>query len=179
MTKPLRVRRPTLDEVLAQARPGRQGRLLLTDEQRQAFSGERERRFLRILRALLRARADAAPHAHGYFPVTPTALQRVGRKVGEKTLGIKILGSLIHRAVEAGLLVRSGAYTARSRTLGDRRVPLYTLGTKATDTRCPASQPTVGKHLGVHHIQPLRWWQHGLFGDADGLPPPGVPARRL
>jgi hypothetical protein len=170
--------RPNLANVLAAVLPGRVIRVDLSPEQRRALRDPDARLALDVVRHLLGARAASVqprrpPHA---FPLTEATFQAVARKLG-RPVGIKRSRALIRRLVAEGVLEPSGSYRQRYTTQGSTgyRVGLYRL---AVGVASALMQRAVGSRRRVKRRQQLRWWQHPLFGDLFGLPPPHLGPQR-
>jgi hypothetical protein len=89
---------------------------------------------------------------------------------------------MIRRLRACNLLQDAGSYRQRYSTLSVSgfRVSLYRIEKAAAAFR-PKDQPPIGKRLSSRvrfgpRFRP-RWWQHELFGDASGRPPPGLKPR--
>jgi hypothetical protein len=151
----------------------------------------------RVLRTLLRARAEAVyPNTPPLtFPFTEDAFTRVARCAGTP-VGQKHARRLIALAISSGLIVRDDSYKARR----GYRVPLYRLGCRITRMhrrgdgnvgadalRFAQEHTAVGTGAVVkprRRRERVRFWLDGLMGMPDGLPPPEavgscVRARRL
>src|SRR5690348_10962878 len=170
------MRDTSLLEVLAEVRRGRVVYLCLTREQKQQFHGADGKLALDVLRHLLGARADQRER----FPLTEAAFQAVARKLGHR-VGQKRSRRLIGRLRAAQVIVGSGFYRQPYRNTGTRtgfRVALYRLGRLVPRPASKAKRP-VGKPRSVKSRIRARWWQHALFGDICGLPPPEIPRSNL
>ncbi len=168
---------PSLEPVLAAVQPGRVVSLELTPEQRRALRNVDGQIALDVLRYTLGARA--AIGAPDRFPLSEHAFQAVARKLGHG-VAQKRSRALKRRLIDAGVIDPSGSYRQRYKdqeTRSGYRVTLYRLA--AGVLRFAKSHLPVGKRTSVKRPKRLRWWQHPLFGDYKGLPPPGIPRARL
>lgn len=165
---------PNLQDVLAAVFPGRVVRLALTPEQKRALRDSDGQLALDVVRHLLGARAAAAP-ARDRFPLTEATFQAVALKLG-RAAGIKRCRVMLRRLRDARVLERAGSYRQRYRTLGvsGYRVALYRLGAVVASL---THKRSVGRGRAVKGGRRPRWWQHPLFGDASGRPPPGLTKR--
>ena len=172
----------SLLEVLAEVRRGRVVYLCLTPEQKRRLRDPDGQLALNVLRHLLGARADR--HDPERFPLTEGAVQAVARKLG-LAVGQKRARALIRRLHAAGVITISGQYRQpylNAATRSGFKVALYRLGRRAKaighsrrrQAKCP-----VGSTRSVKPRFALRWWQHPLFGDVCGLPPPEIPKARV
>jgi hypothetical protein len=100
-----RLRRPTLEQVLANVRRGQVAYLVLTDEQKRGLREPTGRVALDVLRHLLGAR----PANPGRFPLTEQAFQAVACKLGYR-VGQKRSRGMIRRLLEAGVIAGAGQY---------------------------------------------------------------------
>jgi len=171
----------SLSDVLAAVRRGRVAYLCLTREQKRALRDRDGQLALDVLRHLLGARADRRDPER--FPLTEGAFQAVAHRLG-LGVGQKRARGLIRRLSAAAVIVSSGQYRQPYRnaaTRSDFKVPLYRLSRRAQalrrSRRRQAKRP-VGTAAPVKARFVLRWWQHPLFGDVCGLPPPEIPRRR-
>jgi hypothetical protein len=167
---------PPLEQVLANVVPGRDQRLRLSEKQRRELGDRDGRIALQVLRALLRARqfSDRSPKP---FPLTEAAFQAIARRLGHQ-VGDKRARAIIKRCIALEVLESAGSYRQRYRGSGARsgfRVRLFRLGAPASAKR----KASVGKPRSVKSRIRRRWWQHPLFGDICGLPPPEIPRSRL
>ena len=165
---------PTLEHVLAEIRPGRVAYLQLSREQKCALRDPDGQLALDVLRHLLGARA--ALNAPERFPLTEFAAIAVARKLGQH-IGQRRARSLRRRLEEAGVVESSGDYRqpyVDSAARSGYRVHLVKIARSLLAP--PKSKHPVGKSSPRKR---LRWYQHPLFGDYDGLPPPGTPKRWL
>lgn len=162
---------PNLIDVLAAVDPGRVVRLALTPEQKRAFRDPDGQLALDVVRHLLGARAVAAP-GRRRFPLTEATFQAVARKLG-RPAGIKRCRAMLRCLVAHRVLDPAGSYRQAYRTLGvsGYRVALYRLAALVAPLR---PKRPIGRRRPVKGGRPLRWWQHPLFGDASGRPPPGL-----
>jgi hypothetical protein len=175
-----RARRPTLEHVLANVRRGRVAYLVLTAEQKRALKDADGRVALDVLRHLLGAR-PANPER---FPLTGQEFQAVARKLGY-IVGQKRCRLMVRWLLEVGVIGRAGHYRQPYRNAAVRSgfcVALYRVGHRL-QTRGPRPlskrQRPVGTAAAVKPVFRLRWWQHPLFGDLLGLPPPHLPRRTV
>jgi hypothetical protein len=168
-------RKPDLAAVLAATRPGCTVRLSLSDEQKRAFRDPDGRLALDVVRHVLGARAASAATS-GTFPLTEHTFQAVARKLGAP-IGIKRIRGLLHHLVLTSVLVVAGSYRQAYRVgrVAGFRVTLY----RALIVAPPARKASIGRRRAVKSREPRRWWQHQLFGDLHGLPPPGLSPERL
>ena len=173
--------RPSLLEVLAEVRRGRVSYLCSTPDQKRQLRDSEGQLALEMLRHLLGARADRRDPER--FPLTEGALQAVARRLGHK-VGQERSRILLRRLLDAGVIVSSGQYRQPYRTAAARsgfKVALYRLGRRAQtlrrSRRRQAKRP-VGSAAAVKLRFAPRWWQHPLFGDVCGLPPPEIPKWR-
>lgn len=171
----------SLLDVLADVRRGRVAYLYLTPEQKRRLRDQDGQLALDVLRHLLGARADRRDPER--FPLTEGAFQAVARKLGH-TVGQKRARTLIRRLRAAGVIAGSGQYRQPYRNAATRsgfKVSLYRLGRLAKalrrSRRRQAKRP-VGTAAPVKPTFAPRWWQHPLFGDVNGLPPPEIPKAR-
>jgi hypothetical protein len=171
-------RKPTLERVLANVRRGQVAYLVLTAEQKRALRDPDGRVALDVLRHLLGAR----PGNPERFPLTEQAFQTVARKLGYP-VGQKRSRGMVRRLLEAGVIAGAGQYRQPYRNTGARsgfKVALFLLGRGALHVRARSSykrKRPVGTRPAVKPKSGARWWQHPLFGDLLGLPPPGLPNR--
>jgi hypothetical protein len=170
---------PTLERVLANIRRGQVAYLVLTAEQKRALKDPEGRVALDVLRHLLGAR-PANPER---FPLTEQAFQAVARNLGY-LVGQKRSRRMVGRLLRAGVIVQAGQYRQPYRNTAARsgfRVSLFLLGRRL---RVVAARPLskrqrpVGTRPAVKARFRVPWWQHPLFGDLLGLPPPGLDLRR-
>jgi hypothetical protein len=170
------MRDTSLLEVLAEVRRGRVAYLCLTPEQKRQFRDLDGKLALDVLRHLLGARADQRER----FPLTEGAFQAVARKLGHQ-IGQKRSRLLIRRLRTTGVLAGAGQYRQPYRNTAARsgfRVALHRLGRHASRPASKAKRP-VGKPRSVKSRIRARWWQHPLFGDIRGRPPPEIPRSNL
>jgi hypothetical protein len=176
----VRTRPPHLQDVLAGVRRGRVAYICLAPEQKRALRDPEGRIALDVLRHLLGAR----PLAPERFPLTEQAFQAVARRLGY-VVGQKRCRSMVKRLATLGVVRRCGHYRQRYRNSAARsgfRVHLYKLGRLLRTVRLATRKRPVGKHAPVKTDLRPCWWQHPLFGDILGLPPPEIPrwqARRM
>jgi hypothetical protein len=173
-----RRRMPTLERVLANVRRGQVAYLVLTAEQKRALKDPEGRVALDVLRHVLGAR-PANPER---FPLTEQAFQAVARNLGY-LVGQKRCRTMVRRLRETGVIARAGQYRQPYLNTASRsgfRVSLFLLGRRVRlrAARPPSErQRPVGTHAAVKPKSGVRWWQHPLFGDLLGLPPPHLPNR--
>lgn len=166
--------KPNLAAVLAAIQPGNTVLISLTPQQKRALADQEGQLALTVVRHLLGARTASAQtdHARDRFPLTEATFQAVARKLGHK-VGIKRSRALIRRMNVSGVLERSGSYRQPYRTLGvsGYRVALFKLVAPVAPLR---RKRPVGRDNRVKAKPRFRWWEHPLFGDASGRPPPGL-----
>jgi hypothetical protein len=173
-------RPPHLQDVLADVRRGRVVYLCLTPAQAKSLRDPEGRIALDVLRHLLGAR----PMTPERFPLTEQALQAVAHRLGY-VVGQKRCRRMVKRLLASGVIGRCGHYRQPYRSSAARsgfRVRLYKLGRRLRAPRLATRKRPVGKHAPVKTDLRPRWWQHPLFGDILGLPPPEIPrswARRM
>jgi hypothetical protein len=167
-------RPPHLQDVLAGVRRGRVAYLCLTREQKMALRDPEARIALDVLRHLLGAR----PTTPERFPLTEATFQAVARKLGHQ-VGIKRSRALLRRLRGEGVLDDAGSYPQPYRNRGGAggfRVRLYRLAVAVSAAlnrkRLSAARASSSP------LQRMRWWQHPLFGDYEGRPPPHWTRRR-
>lgn len=130
---------------------------------------------LDVLRHLLGAR----PMTPERFPLTEQAFQAVARKLGY-VVGQKRSRRMVGLLTATGVIAKAGHYRQPYRNTAVRsgfRVQLYKLGRRLrrVDARRPSKRKhPVGTPAAVKPVFRARWWQHPLFGDLLGLPPPGI-----
>lgn len=166
-----------LEHVLADVRRGQVVYLVLTQEQKRALRDPDGKIALDVLRHLLGAR----PMNPERFPLTEQAFQMVARKLGY-AIGQKRCRHAIKRLRVAGVVVESGQYRQPYRDSPIRSgfcVALYKLGRRLRVPRSLKRKRPVGTCAPVKATVGLRWWQHPLFGDLLGLPPPHLPRRTV
>ena len=173
----------TLEVVLASVRPGRVVRLELTREQKRALRGVDGQLALGVLRHLVGARE--ALGAVGRFPLTESTFRAVARKLGHE-VGQKRARALARRLIQEGVMEEAGHYRQPHRNSGTRsgyHVRLLRLVVAVTRTvvRVVAASgkkhSPVGRQASVKTPRKLRCWQHPLYGDYSGLPPPHLTDR--
>jgi hypothetical protein len=170
---------PQLENVLTNVRPGRVVSLVLTREQKRALRDPEGQIALDVLRHLLGAR----PTVPERFPLTEGAFQAVARRRGY-VVGQKRCRRMVARLLAEGVIGSAGQYRQAYRNSAVRSgfcVTLYKLGRRLVPRLAKRKRP-VGKRAAVKSDFRPRWWQHPLFGDLLGLPPPGIPpprARRM
>jgi hypothetical protein len=166
-----------LESVLANVRGGRVVYLSLTAEEKRLLRDPDGRTALDVLRHLLGARPMLAER----FPLTEHAFQAVARRLGY-VIGQKRSRRMIGRLTEVGVIERAGQYRQPYRNSAVRsgyRVVLYKLGRRLRSVRPVRRKRPVGKRGTVKPNSGVRWWQHPLFGDLLGLPPPHLPRRTV
>jgi hypothetical protein len=167
---------PRLQDILAGVRRGRVAYICLTPEQKRAFRDPEGRIALDVLRHLLGAR----PMTPERFPLAEQAFQAVARRLGY-VVGQKRCRRMVKRLLASGVIAPCGQYRQPYRNSAVRsgfRVTLYKLGRRLRASRLAKRKRPVGKHASVKAPFRSRWWQHPLFGDILGLPPPEIPRRR-
>ena len=171
---------PRRDDVLANVCRGRVAFVCLTREQKTALRDPEGRIALDVLRHLLGARAMTPER----FPLTEQAFQAVAYRLGY-VVGQKRCRRMVRCLSASGVVVRCGHYRQPYRNSAARsgfRVALYKLGQRLRVPRLATRKRPVGKQAPVKTDSCPRWWQHPLFGDILGLPPPEIPrwwARRM
>jgi hypothetical protein len=171
---------PRIGDVLAGVVTGRVACVCLTPEQKRALRDPDGRIAVDVLRHLLGAR----PLTPERFPLTEQAFQGVARRLGY-VLGQKRCRRMVKRLLASSVIVRCGHYRQPYRSSAARsgfHVRLYKLGRQLRSPRLATRKRPVGKRVLVKADSCTRWWQHPLFGDILGLPPPEIPrlwARRM
>jgi hypothetical protein len=173
--------KPNLAGVLASIVPGRVTRLALERDQKQALRDRDGQLALSVVRHLLGARAASvrpkvAPEP---FPLTEEAFQAVAGRLGRE-VGIKRCRLLRRRLVAAGVLEGAGSYRQpyRKQAGGSGfRVRLYRLAVAIRRSALRRKRLSAG-HVPSSPLPRVRWWQHPLFGDYEGRPPPQWTRRR-
>jgi hypothetical protein len=168
-------RPPHLQDVLAGVLRGRVAYLCLTPAQAKSLGDPDGRIALALLRHLLGAR----PVTLERFPLTEQAFQAVARKLGY-VVGQKRCRLMVKRLLASGVIVPYGHYRQPYRNSAARsgfHVRLYKLGRRPRAPRPAKRKRPVGKCRLVKADSCPRWWQHPLFGDLLGLPPPEIPRR--
>jgi hypothetical protein len=172
---------PNVVDVLAAVVPGRVQRLKLSREQRRTLRDRDGQIALNVLRHTLAARAAASTSDNERaFPLTESFVGGVARRIGTP-VGQKRARALAHRLGEARVISYSGSYRQRYTRLGTGggyRVRLYRLSTAVRGAAAPRLKHPVGREVNVKPIEVRRWWQHRLFGDYGGLPPPQLTSRQ-
>ena len=164
---------PRLQDVLANVRRGRVVYLALTRAQKRALRDPEGQIALDVLRHLLGAR----PMTPERFPLTEQAFQTIARRLGY-VVGQKRSRQMVQRLLATGVIGLCGQYRQPYRNSAARsgfRVRLYKLGRRLRGPRLAKRKRPVGKHTPVKRDPRARWWQHPLFGDLLGLPPPEIP----
>jgi DNA-binding Lrp family transcriptional regulator len=165
--------------VLANVQRGRVAYLVLNQEQKRSFRDPEGKVALDVLRHLLGAR----PPNPERFPLAEQTFQAVARRIGYE-LGQKRCRRMIRRLRTTGVIARRGHYRQPYRNGGVRSgfcVRLYVLGRRLRllpDRPLSKRQRPVGTPTPVKPSSRRRWWQHPLFGDIHGLPPPDLPRHR-
>lgn len=164
---------PSFEMVLAAVVPGRAVRLDLSREQKRALRDPDGQIALDVLRHFLSAR-DAATGggAPGRFPLVEHVFQAVARKLGYE-VGQKRCRAFTRRLVREGVIGSAGHYRQPYKDTERRsgfRVALFRVlrGLLPSDK----GKHPVGRRQSVKPQTTPRWWQHPLFGDISGLPPP-------
>ena len=166
-----------LEDVLRAVRRGRVAYLGLTREQKRALRDPDGQIALDVLRDLLGAR----PAVLERFPLTEGAFQAIAGRLGY-AVGQKRSRGMVVRLAATGVVVRAGHYRQPYRNSPVRsgfRVALYRLGCAVGVLRPARRKRPVGNAPRVKKRSRARWWQHPLFGDITGLPPPDIPPARL
>ncbi|HEY3206550.1 MAG TPA: hypothetical protein VGJ58_06325 [Gaiellaceae bacterium] len=166
----------TLEAVLAQVVRGRVAYLVLSPEQKAALRDRDGQTALDVLRHLLGARdAVRAPER---FPLTEQAFQAIALRLGY-VLGQKRCRALIRRLRTHRIVNGAGSYRQPYRNTpapSGFRVALHRLARRACGF-AKRKRP-VGSRKRVKDSDRVPWWQHELFGDLLGRPPPEItPAR--
>ena len=115
------------------------------------------------------------------FPLTEGAFQAVARRLSY-LVAQKRSRLMVARLVASGVVGRAGQYRQPYRNTGARsgfRVALYKLGRRLRVPRLSKRKRPVGNREPVKPKFRARWWQHPLFGDLLGLPPPEIPRDRV
>jgi hypothetical protein len=115
------------------------------------------------------------------FPLTEQAFQAVARRLGY-LVGQKRCRRMVERLRVTAVIGVAGQYRQPYRDSAVRsgfRVTLYELGRRLRASRLAKRKRPVGKRTPVKNDFRPRWWQHPLFGDLSGLPPPGIPPPRV
>jgi hypothetical protein len=168
---------PSLERVLGDVRRGRVAYLCLTPDQKRALRDAEGQIALDVLRHLLGAR----PMVPERFPLTEQAVQAVARRLGY-VVGQKRCRRMVARLIGTGVVGRAGQYRQPYRNSARRsgfRVALHKLGRRLRGARVSKRKRPVGNPAPVKRNLPPRWWQHPLFGDYCGRPPPEIPRDRL
>jgi hypothetical protein len=165
-------RPPQLYDVLANVRRGRVAYVVLTREQNRALRDPDGRIALDVLRHLLGAR----PTTPERFPLAEQAFQAVAHRLGY-VVGQKRCRRMVRRLLGSGVIAPCGQYRQPYRNSVVRsgfRVCLFRLGRRLRASRLAKRKRPVGKRAPVKAYFRPSWWQHPLFGDLLGLPPPGI-----
>jgi hypothetical protein len=166
---------PSLEQVLANVRLGRVGYVATTPAQRRQLRDPDGRIALAVLNHLLGAR----PMTPERFPLTEQAFQAVASRLGY-VVGQKRCRTMIRRLLAAGVIGEAGQYRQPYRNTAARSgfcVRLFKLGRRLRQPRSYRRKRPVGTRAAVKPVFRARWWQHPLFGDLLGLPPPHLPNR--
>jgi hypothetical protein len=175
--RPEKKENPRLGAVLAAIVRGCTVPVPLNREQKRAFRDEDGKLALEVLRHLLGARASLGIAAKESFPLTEDTFQAITAKLG-RTIGDKRARALTRRLEDEGVLEAGGWYRqayANRAGAGSFRVRLFRLAACAAALgrkRLSAPRPS------SRRIPKPKWWQHTLFGDYEGRPPPGWTKRR-
>jgi hypothetical protein len=164
---------PRVVDVLADVRRGRVAYVCLTREQKRALRDPEGQIALDVLRHLLGAR----PMNPERFPLVEHAFQAIARRLGY-VVGQKRCRRMVKRLLAAGVVEGRGHYRQPYRNSPVRsgfRVALYGLGRRPRAPRLGKQKRPVGRQAPVKSNLRVRWWQHPLFGDLLGLPPPDIP----
>ena len=176
----------SLEDVLAQIRPGRVWHLNLSKEERSRLADRDAQIALAVIEHLLEARRKLVQgRPWEPFPLTGETFRRVALRLGER-VGQKRSLQLIRRLRDAGVLVPASAYLGGSRIGPGYKVTLYLAVDRAaapvgvgasSKGRRPTKQASVGNDHPVksrtrRHLASC--WGHQLFGTHDGRPPPGI-----
>jgi hypothetical protein len=167
---------PSLPDVLAKVCRGRVAYICLTREQKRALRDPEGRIALEVLRHFLGAR----PMVPERFPLTEQAVQAVARRLGY-VVGQKRCRRMIRRLLATGVVGSAGQYRQPYRNSAVRSgfcVQLYKLGWRLRASRLAKRKRPVGKRAPVKADGRARWWQHPLFGDLLGRPPPEITRSR-
>jgi hypothetical protein len=169
---------PSLVDVLDAVLLGRVTRFALEDRQKRALRDREGQIALSVVRHLLGARRAQPHQSPRAFPLTERTFQAVAGRLGHR-VGIKRCRRLVRRLLAAGVLEAAGSYRQRYRNQGGSsgfRVKLYRLAVAA---RSALSRKRLSAFPRASSPQlKVRWWQHPLFGDYEGLPPPEWTKRR-
>ncbi len=169
---------PLRATVLAAIQPGHSIPIPLTRDQKQAFRDRDGKIALDVVRHLLAARATAAqPNTpRESFPLVEEMFAAIARKlIGTNRFGIKRSRTLIRRLRAAGIIEDAGSYRQyyARRGVSGFRVRLYRLGVEIRALTAPRSRKRViGSRGRVKGVRRRTCWEHSLFGDYEGLPPP-------
>jgi hypothetical protein len=158
-------------------RRGQVAYVCLTPEQAKSLRDLDGRIALDGLRHLIGAR----PMTPERFPLTEHAVQSVARKLGD-AVGQKCCRRMAKRLLASGVIASCGQYRQPYRNTAVRSgfcVTLYKLGRRLRAPRLAKRKRPVGKHGSVKTDSRRRWYQHPLFGDILGLPPPEIPRPRV
>jgi hypothetical protein len=170
---PRQCAKPLLVDVIADVRRGRVVHLCLTPAQAKELRDPDGQIALDVLRHLLEAR----PMVPERFPLTEQAFQAVALRLGY-VVGQKRCRRMVGRLLATAVIARCGHYRQPYRKSPVRsgfRVALYKLGRRLGAARLAKRKRPVGKHAPVKKDFRALWWQHPLFGDFLGLPPPHIP----
>jgi hypothetical protein len=172
--------KPNLRDVLAALAPGRVTRLELSAEQKRALRDRDGQLALDVVRHLLGARAVSVPAGNGSsFPLTEATFQAIARRLG-RPVGIKRSRALVRRLLAAGVLESAGSYRQHYYNragAGGFRVGLYRLVGGVLRAALRRKRLSAGFGTSSPSAR-VRWWEHPLFGDYEGRPPPQWTRRR-
>jgi hypothetical protein len=180
----------TADQVLAHVRPGLRASLRLSPRQRSRIRLQPDGEVaLRILRHIVPARAEAGAD-HLTFPLIERFVQRAAARLGLR-LGQRRCRAIIRLLAAEGLIEAASSYRQpyRSQPGGSgycvvvwRLRPFLVSAIRGLLRRPAAalrsSKASVGTRNRASAPRRPKWWQHPLFGDPSGLPPPGISPRR-
>jgi hypothetical protein len=172
----------SLDEVLAHVRPGCVVRLDLSRiDEAQARTID-FRSAVHLLRHLLGARHAAdGVYPVDWLPVTAPALQKTSMK-----LGLKVARDTCRHywrlLISSGVLVRSGQYSQRLNVYSPDAphvVKLYRVKIRGAVRPAKLNFPPAVLDPSNRNraVRKPCWWEHKLFGNPYGLPPPGISKR--
>jgi hypothetical protein len=178
---------PPEDLVLRHVEAGSAVVLNLTPEQRHALSDHEGQRALSLLCHLLLARHAADQPDE--LPLTEQFILRLACRL-RIPLGRNAARRVIARLKATGVIVPLGSYRqAYGINPGAYKVtlwivtPIAWVGTRPRSFAGPRKRPRSATRTasvatpGQHKLDP--WWQHPLFGNPDGRPPPGTKPKRL
>lgn len=178
-----RRRQFVLEDVLREVRRGRVVRLDLDhlppeDRRTRDFTGA-----VRLLAHLLGARVVAAGGASegesalARFPVTTEALYRTSIRLGKK-VPRDTCRRYRRLLIDRGVIVYRGQYKQRFNRYSPNAPYIVRLYATKMLVHCRPGKlnfPSAGrtKSSAARSRKRARWWEHTLFGDYEGLPPPG------